>query len=114
LPQRSATALYAKGGWVCIQNYRGSRRHRWGLIVLLHFRLGGLHPIQIFAVWQGGVGTSTQAKSRRSDCGPRLLPVFRLRLFIEVPEVIPYGSARAGRTGCLPREVVIARDGALF
>jgi hypothetical protein len=43
-----------------------------------------------------------------------LLPVFRLRLFIEVPEVITYGSARAGRTGCLPREVMIARDGALF
>ena len=62
----------------------------------------------------GGVGTSTQAKSRRSDCTPRLLPVFRLRLFIEVPEVITYGSARAGRTGCLPREVMIARDGALF
>jgi hypothetical protein len=84
LPQRSATALYAKGGWVCIQVCRGSRRHRWGLIVLLHpgqrvsvrspegrageggelgvggeqhqllhFRLGGLHPIQSFAVRQG-------------------------------------------------------------
>jgi len=34
----------------------------------------------------GGVGTSTQAKSRRSDCTPRLRPVFRLHLFLEVPQ----------------------------